>query len=152
MDKLIFYEGIEKWSRLPTNPKSGMVGCYGADRAPCWDLFIVKNYDIKTKKITAIFPRMRLINNNIVLGVDKLTEKYKNNFNCICRHPCQGDDFFCHCVADKQNRDYYSNTFIEVDCNYKYSSIEFPIPTGWIFLELLLKNNINELDIPIQNH
>lgn len=124
---LIFREtGIDDWS-IPISPAIGTVGCFSADRAPNWDLFIIVGFDEVTHMITAIFPRVRLNKetNEIQIGQDRLNENYQTDIKCNCKTPCQGDDFFCHCGADRRLQEEYKKTFIEASEDTQYEAHSF---------------------------
>lgn len=154
-EDLIFYEGKDPvWRVFPKEPTRGVVGCFTADRAPDWDIFVVMDYNKDTNLIKAIMPRIRLNNRTIELGQDKLTEKYKTKIKCTCPLPSQGDDFSCDCGAYELIGTDYKTTFIKCD-NEKYKSIQFNYlgnirEFSWVYFSFIKKENqyLDELEKP----
>lgn len=154
---LIFNESANRqdWS-LPDEPKVGTVGCFTADRAPNWDLFVIVGYDQETHTITAIFPRLRLNDKTgtIEVGQDKLNESFETTVKCECPPPCQGDDFGCHCGAYERINDEYLETFKEMPEDTLYESVSFTHYNfrkfNWIYHEHVWKKSLKELDYPME--
>jgi len=150
--ELLFNEakGWENWA-LSDVPQIGTVGCFCADRAPSWDLFIVVDFDKETHTITAIFPRMRYDEetDQIKIGQDKLKETFQTTITCKCSAPCQGDDFCCHCGADELIREEYQKTFEEVaDIDYETRSFVHDKfrKFDYVYHQHVNKETINFLD------
>ena len=58
---LKFYSRSKKsWSGpFPKNPILGTVGCFGADRAPWWDLFVVIDSDTTNNQLNVIIGKAK---------------------------------------------------------------------------------------------
>lgn len=146
---------VDRYWSLPQKPEIGTVGCFTADRAPNWDLFVVVDFDEKTHMITAIFPRLILDENsgNVLIGQDKLNECWHCDIQCECPAPRQGDDFGCHCGASEKINEQYHKTFKEMPDNTKYEAITFVHyqfrEFNWIYHEHVKKEYLYELDYPM---
>jgi hypothetical protein len=150
IQNLKFHQGDrEYWTTFPKTPEFGIVGNFGADRADDWNRFIVINDN--GDKINVIFPRMLLIDDEIVLGKDKISEKYVPSVNCECPLPSQGDDFCCHCGADKEQTREYMSMFESVSDDYEYEIVEFEKPkrNDYVFLQFVPRSHCIE-DHPLQ--
>ena len=151
---LIFNESND-WS-LPEQPQIGTVGCFTADRAPDWDLFVIVDFNPETHLITAIFPRLKLNmeTGNISVGQDKLNENFQDTTECVCPLPSQGDDFGCHCGAYETIKEKYHNTFNEMPENTMYNSISFVHfnfrKFDWIYHGHVSKKQVDSLDYPTE--
>ena len=147
---LKFHEGnSDPWKSFPEEPEKGIVGCCDMDRAEPWDIFVVVSYEKESDVIYAIMPRIRIDkDNNILLGVDKLSEKFEPVVKCKCRPPRQGEDFCCHCGAKDEVDSAYVLTFKPVSADYKYKVIRFKRPLGYPFFDFVTKEMVNRLDSP----
>lgn len=140
---------------LPKLPLPGMVGCFTADRALPWDMYVVISYDTDTNMITAICPRIRVdADDSVKLGVDKMTETYERPASCTCSPPRQGDDFCCNCGAYEAIRKHYTLTFAEAEADLSYKTMEFEHVENrkefsFVYLQWLGKSEINDLDYPM---
>lgn len=148
-EELIFYEGEANiWQNVfPQIPTKGVVGSFGADRVPDWNLFVVVNSD--RNSIDVIHPRIRIDSDGrIMLGVDKLTETWENQYRCTCGtyYLCDG---FCRCGASDRNAEAYCNTFKETKCRYKIK--RYDRNSHYTFLQFETKDGINRLDIHLIN-
>lgn len=123
-----------------------MVGCFCADRAEEWDMFVIVK--VLEDRVVVIFPRMKLIDNKIKLGVDKMTEPYGGNLKCECGELSYGND----CGCDLRNRKHilYSPLFTEVESEYEYTPVilNLNIYCGYMFV---YKKDINYMDIPLHD-
>jgi hypothetical protein len=129
----------------------GTVMCFEADRCPKNDIFIVINHD--NNILRCIFPRMRIIDNKIILGQDKLSNNIKKiNYSDI-RKKYNIDG--CKCTNDFLNvttcdicfekmKLYNSETFNAQDENYEYEIYNLQLPNPYI--EYITKNEINKND------
>jgi hypothetical protein len=112
--------------------KKGAVGYMGEDRDDDSNLFVVvedivedsliDNWNKRTVQVNikVIFPRIRMIDGEIVLGQDKAGDT-EDAMNFECAKSCQtnniyqGSCFFCTCGAFERVREEYGKTF--VPCN-----------------------------------
>lgn len=113
--------------KFPENPDIGTVGCYWWERDGPSDLFVVVGTQTKdlTKgnreglDVIVIFPRLRVVNDEILWGVDKTLEPASLfRFDCNCYNGQGFDGHICQKSVDTKR--YYKNLFIEVDDDYQY--------------------------------
>lgn len=152
---LIFNE-TDNWE-LPTSPNIGTVGCFVADRAPPWDLFVIVDFNEETHTLTAICPRIRLTDEKKVqIGQDKITEEFYDDTECVCPPIQQGDDFYCNCGAFEKINENYRNTFVEAPEDTQYKAIKFVhydfMKFNWIYHEHVKKDvaELKILEYPMQ--
>ena len=135
-------------------PPYGTILTFVADRCDYGDPFIVVNESIHDKTIKGIFPRMRIRNNKLVLGEDRVDLQYKKELyqidktNCKCDHSYNGDFKPCdNCVnLVKQMKE---NSFKEVDDNYEYKIVDIYDFNNYIYLWNIKKEQINDAESPI---
>jgi hypothetical protein len=103
----------------PSNVPVGAVGFMWYDidfLDPCY-LFIVIGQDRENLHI--IQPRIKVVDNKLVLGTDKFKDKYELEL-----FPCESFCGFsgCHCYEDERREamDKYISSFVEVDEHYEY--------------------------------
>ncbi|ATZ81191.1 hypothetical protein BMW23_1148 [Bodo saltans virus] len=121
-----------------------------ADRCPDDDLFVVLEHT--DTYIKCIFPRMRYIDGNVVLGQDKLTDtKYtekdddkKKNYECKCTNA-----YLNVSTCDKcKNCDDMMNaeTFMKVSDTYEYVTYNLKSLSHLVYACEISKNEINQID------
>ena len=155
VNDLKFYEGNddEYYYTFPQKPFYGLVGCFVADRVPNWGLFAVIDYDKKAQTISAIHPRMRLVNNKIELGIDATSDEFKNELrefvkNYPIENKCAKYDIDAYGIWLEKINEKYLTTFREVPNNYLYKVVTFKKSIAHRSLAHLPKSLVNDLDIP----
>ena len=149
VSELKFYEGKEDpWKVFPEEPIRGTVGCYAANRAGSFDMFIVIDYDKTNGKMHVIMPRMRIDKyEDVIFGNDKLIENFKTTFDC----ECNDDDLIkggCRCGVDKKIFKEYAKTFKPTKPGYEYKVTQLSKADSSIGLlqEFVKREMINDLD------
>lgn len=137
----------ESWENFPAVPVKGMVGCFMADRADDWNVFVVVDFDEELKRVDAIFPRLRFAaNGDLEWGQDRITEVYESPVECVCPPICQGSDFRCYCGASDTTNAHYATTFKPMDdANHSYKVDSFdhdPSAFSYIFYGFLRKRDL----------
>ncbi len=65
---------------FPEIPSRGIVGSHNMPRIGSYNLFVVINYEKDIECLHVIYPRMRIIDNEVKLGVDKMKEFSRKDF------------------------------------------------------------------------
>lgn len=139
----------DDWRIFSLNLGYGTVGCFASKDVPCWDMFIVVEFDSSKKIVGAILPRIRIINGSPELGEDKLQEKFKSsNSFCACSEQNRTNGLCCRNAYDKMVREYVE-TYSKKPANYYYKIIHFEIPSNDIYLFPVAKHWVNQFDIPL---
>ena len=137
-----------------TIPPYGTVLAFIADRCDYGDPFIVVNESIHDENIKAIFPRMRIRGDKLILGEDRIDLQDKKKMykidvaNCTCDDRRGADWRPCDNCINSQKR-MIENSFKEVDENYEYKIVDIYDFNNYIYLSNIKKEQINDAEHPI---
>jgi hypothetical protein len=146
--------GDVSWHAISSTAPFGTVGYVTYDRGDEYNLFVVVGHNTDGETIDVVFPRIRVVDGEVVLGCDKITEKGDYEHPCTCPEPTQGDCFWCTCGAAKITRERYGATFERAGKDTRYAIHTFSTREwGWddIYVHIGVER-LCYLDIPLWKH